>query len=1118
MVQTINKQQFTDLIKNFKFKELFNELGWEHFNTEQIIAVEDQKFKLTAVSEKRGFVVFVCSPDSEDKIPPYNIRKQIDTKITRIYFEHLIIYTDKNNSHQIWQLVIREPDKPVVVRETPYFSSQQPELLFQRLRGILFNLEDEDKITLADVRSSVREQFNTNAEKVTKKFYTEFKTQHTAFLKFIDGIESVVDKEWYASLMLNRLMFIYFIQKKGFLDNNINYLSDKLRETKKKKGDNKFYSFYRNFLLVLFHKGLGSPERDEKLLKEIGKVPYLNGGLFDVHKIEKDYKKIEIEDKAFERIFNFFDEYNWHLDTRITATGRDINPDVIGYIFEKYINDRAAMGAYYTKEDITEYISKNTIIPFLFDEVKKGCAEAFKDDSSLWKMLRENPDRYIYDAVKHGIFETVIASPDEIGTKQSSSVISNEVRNLKIRELPEEISIGLDTSKPNLLERRKNWNKPAPEEFALPTEIWREVVERRNRYFEVKSKIESGEIKEINDFITYNLNIRQFAQDAVEQYEGSDFINAFYKAIKKITILDPTCGSGAFLFAALNILEPLYAACLQRMRGFVEDDDKSKGKKFSQFRNVLEEIENHPNEKYYIYKAIILNNLYGVDIMNEAVEIAKLRLFLKLVAEVEDFDHLEPLPDIDFNIRTGNTLIGFATKEELDKGLTWSLNIGADTKKVYDELEIVAKAFKRYKEIQLEDETDHKEFKKAKNELNERLKNLNDTLNDYLGNDYGKTRKKKQEFEKWLDTHKPFHWFAEFYEIMEMGGFDVIIGNPPYIENSKVFKTYKPKDFITSDSGNIYTQVIERTNYLSKNNSLLGYILPISAVCTDRTESFQKFIQKQFTRWIATFDIFPSRLFEGAAQRLTVIILLKDYKTKNLYVTKYSRWYESERDNLINKLIFIENNKFFNIGWLARVNSNLGISILSRLPKTKLVSFLYNPAETIIYVHRIINNFIKAVHFEPYFKKGNGEITHSDDFKILSVSKNNRDIIISILNSNLFYFYWRIHGDGFHCGFKDIEKFPIDINQINQVHAEELNKLSSQLVKELKKNSEIRTRNQVKTGLVELQTFFVGMSKQTIDNIDKVLAEHYGFTEEELDFIINYDIKYRMGKELEEED
>jgi hypothetical protein len=247
----------------------------------------------------------------------------------------------------------------------------------------------------------------------------------------------------------------------------------------------------------------------------------------------------------------------------MTATGRDINPDVIGYIFEKYINDRAAMGAYYTKEDITEYIAKNTIIPYLFDHVKKDCANAFKNDSNLWKMLRENPDRYIYDAVKHGIYEDINTD------SHSEPDLAGEESKKQVRPLPPEIQCGInpeiqkrivkdvDKNPPQLLELRKEWNKPAPPEYALPTEIWREVVERPNRYFEVRDKIVNGEINEINDFITYNLNIRQFAQDAVHQYEGSDFINSFYKAITKITVLDPTCGSGAFLFAALNILEPL---------------------------------------------------------------------------------------------------------------------------------------------------------------------------------------------------------------------------------------------------------------------------------------------------------------------------------------------------------------------------------------------------------------------------------------------------------------------------------------------------------------------------------------------------------------------------------
>ncbi len=190
-------------------------------------------------------------------------------------------------------------------------------------------------------------------------------------------ISVIADKEWYASLMLNRLMFCYFIQKKGFLDNNLNYLKEKLSACQQKKGKDKFYvSFYKNFLLALFHKGLGSPDHSEELKKEFGKIPYLNGGLFDIHYLEKEYKDIDIGDEAFSNIFKFFDQYNWHLDTDKKSSGKDIDPDVIGYIFEKFINDRAKMGAYYTKEDITDYISKNCIIPYLFDCGDFGYAQS----------------------------------------------------------------------------------------------------------------------------------------------------------------------------------------------------------------------------------------------------------------------------------------------------------------------------------------------------------------------------------------------------------------------------------------------------------------------------------------------------------------------------------------------------------------------------------------------------------------------------------------------------------------------------------------------------------------------------------------------------------------------
>jgi hypothetical protein len=97
------------------------------------------------------------------------------------------------------------------------------------------------------------------------------------------------DAEWYASVMLNRLMFVYFIQKKGFLANELDYLRRRLKTCQQEQGKDKFQTFYRYFLLRLFHEGFGRRRkgRAPDLEKLLGNIPYLNGGLFDVHELEK---------------------------------------------------------------------------------------------------------------------------------------------------------------------------------------------------------------------------------------------------------------------------------------------------------------------------------------------------------------------------------------------------------------------------------------------------------------------------------------------------------------------------------------------------------------------------------------------------------------------------------------------------------------------------------------------------------------------------------------------------------------------------------------------------------------------------------------------------------------
>jgi len=278
-------------------------------------------------------------------------------------------------------------------------------VIAQRVAYLNVCLEEEPDFTIVDAAGRAKQAFDV--DKVTKHFYGHYKKEHTAFAKFIEGITLQSDLEWYTSVMLDRLMFIYFIQKKGFIDNDQDYLKNRFNTL---KGENRFY---QNFLTPLFFEGFAKEKNDrsDKINKLLGNVPYLNGGIFTPHDIEVKYgNKIKIPDKAFENIFTFFDQYKWYLDDSPLSEGNEINPEVLGYIFEKYVNQKQ-MGAYYTKEDITEYISKSTIISFLFDAAKKKCPIAFQKGSYIWSLLGADPDRYIYPPVKKGV---ELPLPDDI--------------------------------------------------------------------------------------------------------------------------------------------------------------------------------------------------------------------------------------------------------------------------------------------------------------------------------------------------------------------------------------------------------------------------------------------------------------------------------------------------------------------------------------------------------------------------------------------------------------------------------------------------------------------------------------------------------------------------------
>ncbi len=353
----------------FEFKQLFvEELGWDRYTTDLTVPVDGHTLTLSSVAEKRGMPVFVCEPDSNGGIPDGSTRRKIERRVTKSVHEHLIVFVDGRHTTQIWHWVRRERGKRLAAREHCYHTGQSGESLIQKLGNLAVSLKEEEHVTLPDVMIKAKV---FDVERATKAFYDRFKEERKRFLGFLTGIPDKEMQAWYVCIMLNRLMFIYFLQKKRFLDDDPHYLRNKFAKFREGHQRDRFY---RDFLCPLFFEGFArwEDERSPRARDVLGRVPYLNGGIFQKHRIERLHgHTINIPDKPFESLFEFFDAFHWHLDDRHTANDNEICPDILGYVFEKYINQKE-MGAYYTKEDITEYICRNTIIPFLLGATERN--------------------------------------------------------------------------------------------------------------------------------------------------------------------------------------------------------------------------------------------------------------------------------------------------------------------------------------------------------------------------------------------------------------------------------------------------------------------------------------------------------------------------------------------------------------------------------------------------------------------------------------------------------------------------------------------------------------------------------------------------------------------------
>jgi len=206
---------------------------------------------------------------------------------------------------------------------------------------------------------------------------------------------------------------------------------------------------------------------------------------------------------------------------------------------------------------------------------------------------------------------------------------------------------------------------------------------------------------------------------------------------------------------------------------------------------------------------------------------------------------------------------------------------------------------------------------------------------------------------------------------------------------------------------------------------------------------------------------------------------------------------------------------------LPKLCSELEHSILSKLARQQrqLSLFYVRAGEHLVFYSRKVGYFLQVLDFEPRVLDGKGQRRPPSEFKILRFeSQDHAELALCCLNANLFYWFVTVFSDCRHVNKREVDALPIDLDALAASQSRKsLLKLANALMEDLDRNSVDRgMRFQHDT--LTVQCIYPKVSKPILDEIDCVLACHYGFTEEELDFIINYDIKYRMGREGNNDD
>jgi type I restriction-modification system DNA methylase subunit len=552
-------------------------------------------------------------------------------------------------------------------------------------------------------------------EVVTKQFFEDYKDRYLELVEAIDQLvanqpkvgaifsEDKLTTPNFAKRLMGQIVFLYFLQKKGWLGVRDSQPGPKdfLRQLYGKPWKN-YNNFFNEILEPLFYVGLAveHPNSNFELLD--CQIPFLNGGLFEPPQgYDWQNDLLPLPNAIFGRIFDTFDLYNFTVrEDEPLEKEVAVDPEMLGKVFERLleVQDRKSKGAFYTPREIVHYMCQESLINYL--------------DTAL--NLRPDPL-----TKKDPVQDHMFAAPKQQQTAMTA---------LKYDPIVPKVDL--------------------------------EFLVRMGEFAAEYEQAKQAGTKSYHDYIS----------DTVREHAAE-----IDQVLADVKICDPAIGSGAFPVGMMHEI----VRARQTLSTYLEEDVKKR-------------------TAYTFKRHAIQHSLYGVDIDPGAVDIAKLRLWLSLVVDEEDFTQVKPLPNLDYKIVVGNSLL--------------SKDADVFTYQQFEELEILKRSFL------------------SKNDNNEKAK-------------------LKTQIDKSIQKLLPNGQFSTsvfFSEILISGnGFDILVANPPYgIVFDPVLKDLLESRFPRFKRNNdIYVAFFEYgLGILLKNQGQLVYISPNTYLNGDYFKKLRAFL------------------------------------------------------------------------------------------------------------------------------------------------------------------------------------------------------------------------------------------------------------------------------------